>query len=54
MSYEERNIWVFLVVAVTFYTAYVVVVLSRASGPMIRPPPPPDRWSVPCGASARR
>ncbi|KQS98492.1 hypothetical protein [Cellulomonas sp. Leaf395] len=30
MSYEERNIWVFLVVAVTFYTAYVVVVLSRA------------------------
>ena len=30
MSSEERNVWVFLVVAVVFYTAYVVVVLSRA------------------------
>jgi hypothetical protein len=30
MSSEERNVWVFLVVAVLFYTAYVVVVLSRA------------------------
>jgi hypothetical protein len=30
MSYEERNVWVFLVVSVLFYTAYVVVVLSRA------------------------
>ena len=30
MSYEERNVWVFLVVAVLFYAAYVVVVLSRA------------------------
>ncbi len=32
MSSEERNVWVFLVVAVLFYTAYVVVVLSRAQG----------------------
>ena len=30
MSSEERNVWVFLVVAVVFYSAYVVVVLSRA------------------------
>ena len=30
MSSEERNVWVFLVVAVLFYSAYVVVVLSRA------------------------
>ena len=30
MSYEERNVWVFLVVAVLVYAAYVVVVLSRA------------------------
>ena len=32
MSSEERNVWVFLVVAVLFYTAYVVVVLNRAQG----------------------
>ncbi|WP_315094298.1 hypothetical protein [uncultured Cellulomonas sp.] len=30
MSYEERNVWVFLVVAVLAYTVYVAVVLSRA------------------------
>ena len=30
MSFEERNVWVFLVVAVLVYAAYVVVVLSRA------------------------
>ncbi|KRD43657.1 hypothetical protein [Cellulomonas sp.] len=30
MSYEERNVWVFLVVAVLAYAAYVVVILSRA------------------------
>ena len=30
MSYEERNVWVFVVVAVVAYAAYVVVVLSRA------------------------
>jgi hypothetical protein len=30
MSYEERNVWVFAVVAVLAYGAYVAVVLSRA------------------------
>ena len=30
MSYEERNVWVFVVVTVLAYGAYVVVVLSRA------------------------
>ena len=30
MSYEERNVWVFVVVAVLAYGTYVVVVLSRA------------------------
>ena len=30
MSYEERNVWVSSIVSVLAYTAYVVVVLSRA------------------------
>ena len=30
MSYEERNVWVFLVVSVLAYATYVVIVLSRA------------------------
>ena len=30
MSYEERNIWVSVVVSALAYTAYVVVVLNRA------------------------
>ena len=30
MSYEERNVWVFVVVAVLAYGTYVAVVLTRA------------------------
>ncbi|MBO3102513.1 hypothetical protein [Cellulomonas fengjieae] len=30
MSYEERNVWVSLVVSVLAYATYVVIVLSRA------------------------
>ncbi|GEL98472.1 hypothetical protein [Cellulomonas terrae] len=30
MSYEERNVWVMLVVSVLAYAVYVVVVLTRA------------------------
>lgn len=35
MSYEERGTWVYLVVSVGVYAAYVAVVLSRASDPII-------------------
>ena len=30
MSYEERNVWVYLVVSVLVYAVYVAVVLTRA------------------------
>jgi hypothetical protein len=31
MSYEEKGIWVFIVVTVTTYTGYVVIILNRAA-----------------------
>lgn len=34
MSYEERGTWVYLIVPVVAYAAYVVVVLSRATDPI--------------------
>jgi hypothetical protein len=34
MSYEERGTWVYLLVSVGVYTAYMIVVLSRAADPI--------------------
>lgn len=32
MSYEERGVWVYLMVTVGTYTAYVAIILGRADG----------------------
>jgi hypothetical protein len=34
MSYEERGTWVYLLVSLGVYAAYVIVVLSRAADPI--------------------
>lgn len=34
MSYEERGTWVYLVVSVGVYAAYVIVVLGRVTDPL--------------------
>lgn len=48
MSYEEKGIWVYLVVSALTYLGYVVVVLGRAGGGPIAEVSyvPPMLWSI--------
>jgi hypothetical protein len=53
MSYEEKNTWVFLSVAVVAYGTYLVLLLSAAAGgPLVEVDYAPAMLATICGAIA--